>query len=152
MFECRNKLLVLPARYCSYCRSGDCMRLVSATKGCAAYSKWWVLLFSFTCTRSVQRQKEDFVWKSKSQSQLRETSGLQESGLKMTFYGCGKCPSTLYKTCKEGFPGRLILLAGSLDDDHMLPQYGVPEAELWVQHRLPWVKEIDGAKQCQTFT
>jgi hypothetical protein len=94
----------------------------------------------------------DFAWTSKSQSELKVSTGRQEAGLTMTVYGCSKCPSNLFKTCKEGFPGVMILLAGALDDDHMLPQFGEPDAEFWVQHRLPWVKEVVGAKQFQAFT
>lgn len=94
----------------------------------------------------------DFAWESKSKSHLKVSTGLHESGITMTFYGCSKCPSTLFKTCKEGFPGIMILLAGSVDGEYVSPKYGIPMAELWVPHRLPWVKEIDGAKQCQAFT
>jgi len=99
----------------------------------------------------------DFEWRSRSNCDLKVSTGLQESGLTMTFYGCSKCPSTLFKTCKEGFPGLMILLAGSLDGKDgkakgELEAFGSPQAELWVQHRLSWVKEIEGAKQCQTFT
>ena len=93
----------------------------------------------------------DFAWESKSSSPLKVSTGLQESGVTMTFHGCTKCPSTLFKTCKEGFPGLLILLAGSVDGEYVSPKYGTPEAELFVPHRLPWIKAIEGAKQCQAF-
>ncbi|KAJ9608651.1 hypothetical protein H2200_006422 [Cladophialophora chaetospira] len=96
--------------------------------------------------------KGDFAWQSKSGSPLKVSTGLQETGLTMTFHGCGKCPSTLFKTCKEGFPGVLILLAGSVDEDDASLKYGTPEAELFVPHRMPWIREIEGAKQCNAFT
>jgi len=107
--------------------------------------------------------KATFEWQSKSNSSLKVSTGLQESSLTMTFYGCSKCPSTLYKTCKEGFPGIMILLAGSLDaridvdgksgeGDVFTETFKTPQVEFWVQHRVLWVREVEGAKQCQTFT
>jgi len=44
------------------------------------------------------------------------------------------------------------MLAGSVDNEETIAKHGAPEAELWVPHRLPWVQELNGAKQCQTFT
>lgn len=78
----------------------------------------------------------------------------------MKFYGCSKCPSTLYKRAPDGFPGSLIVLAGSLDGngegekpraEDGLEGFGTPQVELWVKHRLPWLPEVKGAKQCQEF-
>jgi hypothetical protein len=98
-----------------------------------------------------------FQLASKTNSKPRETSGVHESGLEMHFYGCEKCPSTLYKRLPTGFPGVLILLAGHLDGagepraEGGLEAWGAPQAELWVKYRLPWVQEVKGAKQCQAF-
>jgi len=111
----------------------------------------------------ITAPKTTFEWQSKSDSSLKVSTGLQESGLTMTFYGCSKCPSTLYKTCKEGFPGIMILLAGSLDGkndddgkqgkgDVLAETFKTPQVEFWVQYRVPWVQEVEGAVQCQTFT
>jgi len=98
---------------------------------------------------------------SKTSSAPRETTGVHENGLAMTFYGCSKCPSTLYKRAPVGFPGALIVLAGALDgseDDGGkmrgeggLEGFGTPQVELWVKYRLPWLQEVKGAKQCQEF-
>ncbi|KEF57569.1 uncharacterized protein A1O9_05487 [Exophiala aquamarina CBS 119918] len=98
---------------------------------------------------------------SKTSSAVRETTGVHEVGLDMTFYGCSKCPSTLYKRAPGGFPGVVIVFAGGLDGgdgadgkaraDGGLEAWGTPQVELWVKHRLPWVGEVKGAKQCQEF-
>lgn len=96
---------------------------------------------------------------SKTNSKLRETPGKHEIGLDMFFYSCSKCASTLYKSAPDGFPGVIIVFGGTLDGngnnepraEEGLEALGVPEAELWVKYRLPWVKEVEGAKQCQAF-
>lgn len=83
---------------------------------------------------------------------------VHETGLDITFYGCAKCPSTLYKRAPAGFPGVLIVLAGTLDGGAGearaaggLEGFGSPQVELWVKYRLPWLQEVKGAKQCQGF-
>ncbi|KIW15735.1 hypothetical protein PV08_05785 [Exophiala spinifera] len=99
-----------------------------------------------------------FKLQSKTDAPLRESSTIHETGVKINFFGCAKCPSIIYKTAPEGFPGVIIMFAGSLDGDEGdlrakggAEGLGSPEAELWVKYRLPWVKELDGAKQCQQF-
>lgn len=81
----------------------------------------------------------------------------------MTFYGCAKCPTTLYKRAPGGFPGVLIVFAGALDgaagggsgelrgQGGLEEGLGSPQVELWVKYRLPWLQEVKGAKQCQAF-
>jgi hypothetical protein len=69
----------------------------------------------------------------------------------MAFFGCQKCPSTLYKTAPAGFPNTLVVFAGCLDDDDDDQEAAAPQAELWVKYRLPWIEPIPGAKQCREF-
>ena len=113
-----------------------------------------------------------FQVQSGSGARLRETRAVHsEAGLEMIFSGCANCPSTLYKRAPAGFPGMIIVLAGSLDASDQvgggngngldgavnvrgaqgLEQWGSPQAELWVKHRLPWLTQVPGAKQCQMF-
>lgn len=89
---------------------------------------------------------------------MRQTSTVHETGMGINFFGCAKCPSTLYKKAPDGFPGVLVVFAGCLDGGEGdlrakggAEELGDPEAELWVKHRLPWVTELKGAKQCQEF-
>lgn len=100
----------------------------------------------------------NFKLESKTNTPLRESSAVHEIGLKIDFFGCAKCPSMIYKTAPDGFPGVLILFAGSLDGGEGdlrakggAEALGSPQAELWVKYRLPWLREVDGAKQCQQF-
>lgn len=103
----------------------------------------------------TDKPKADFKCTSKTSTPPRTTQGTHETGLAMTFYSCSKCPSTLFKEAKAGFPGVLIVFAGTLDADadgrDGLEALGAPQAELWVKYRLPWLREVEGAKQCQEF-
>ncbi|KAI1608061.1 Mss4-like protein [Exophiala viscosa] len=92
----------------------------------------------------------DFKLQSKTDTPLKQSAGVHEVGLDMTFYGCSKCPSTLFKRANGPFLGVLILFGGCLDSSD-LEELGVPQAELWVKYRLPWIKELERAKQCQEF-
>ncbi|KAK5196137.1 hypothetical protein LTR47_010408 [Exophiala xenobiotica] len=111
-------------------------------------------------------RKTGFTLQSKTNTPLRQTSTVHETGMGITFFGCAKCPSTLYKKAPDGFPGVLVVFAGCLDGSGEgegegegelssakggAEELGDPEAELWVKYRLPWVKELKGAKQCQEF-
>jgi len=40
---------------------------------------------------------------------------------------------------------------GGKQGDALAESFGGPQVEFWVQHRLPWVREVDGATQLQTF-
>ncbi|KAK5044520.1 hypothetical protein LTR84_010731 [Exophiala bonariae] len=100
-----------------------------------------------------------FELSSKSNSKPRETTTVHETGMEIKFYGCSKCPSTLYKRAPGGFPGVLIVLAGTLDgaEGELRAQggleegFGSPQVELWVKYRLPWLQEVKSAKQCEGF-
>ncbi|KIW44609.1 uncharacterized protein PV06_03065 [Exophiala oligosperma] len=101
----------------------------------------------------------NFKLQSKTNTPLHESSTVHEIGVKIKFFGCAKCPSMIYKTAPEGFPGVIIMFAGSLDGEEGgdlrakggAESLGSPQSELWVKYRLPWLKEVDGAKQCQQF-
>lgn len=107
----------------------------------------------------------EFKLHSLTNTPAKQTEATHETGLAMTFHSCAKCPSTLYKTAKDGFPGLLVVFAGCLDAEQEdggggettrraqggLEGWGTPQAELFVKYRLPWVKEVEGAKQCEEF-
>lgn len=100
----------------------------------------------------------DFKVQSKSNTPLKQSFAVHEAGIDMTFHGCGRCPSTLFKRANGPFSGVLILFGGCLDGGDGdtraaggLEDLGPPQAELWVKYRLPWIKELDGVKQCQEF-
>ena len=73
-----------------------------------------------------------------------------EVGMKMRFYSCDSCPSTLYKTA-DGFPGLKIVFAGTLDGEDSIAKEGKPEGELWVKHRVPWLSPIEDCQQFEGF-
>ncbi|KIV80400.1 hypothetical protein PV11_07901 [Exophiala sideris] len=92
----------------------------------------------------------DFKLQSKTDTPLKQSVAMHEVGLEMTFHGCSKCPSTLFKKANGPFLGVLILFGGCLDGGGF-EELGEPQAELWVKYRLPWIKELEGVKQCQGF-
>lgn len=67
--------------------------------------------------------------------------------LEITF--CGECGCTIYKT-HESFPGKIIILAGTLDNLDGLEE-STPEQELFVKHRASWLTSLDGAEQKLEF-
>lgn len=74
---------------------------------------------------------------------------MHESGKKLTVYFCGDCGSTLYKT-HELFPGKVVVLAGTLDDAEGLEQ-AKPQVELFTKHRASWLPVLSWADQKDEF-
>lgn len=68
----------------------------------------------------------------------------------ITFYGCDSCPSLLYKTA-DGFPGAVIVFAGTLDGDESIETEGKPTGELWTKYRVPWLSALEGCAQFEEF-
>ncbi|KAJ5387259.1 hypothetical protein N7509_009800 [Penicillium cosmopolitanum] len=76
-------------------------------------------------------------------------SQIHESGMKLEITFCGECGCTIYKT-HESFPGKIIILAGTLDNLDGLEE-STPEQELFVKHRASWLTSLDGAEQKLEF-
>lgn len=81
-----------------------------------------------------------------SAKQYTET---HENGKKLTVNFCGECGCAIYKT-HESFPGKVVVLAGTLDSLGGLEQ-SKPEAELFAKHRVSWLSGLDWAEQKTEF-
>ncbi|KAH8802515.1 Mss4-like protein [Xylogone sp. PMI_703] len=68
-----------------------------------------------------------------------------ESGNFMANHCCGQCGSLLYRA-STGFPGKVAIKVGCVDDDKVVNDY-VPEVEIFTRSRAPWVAPIEGAAQ-----
>jgi hypothetical protein len=78
----------------------------------------------------------------------------QESGLKFTTNFCGDCGGVIGKSQTGGdeFKDLVIVFAGTLDGKEGIENIGKPEAEIWVTHRAPWVKPVEGVEaQAEMF-
>ncbi|KAF2801321.1 uncharacterized protein BDZ99DRAFT_403637 [Mytilinidion resinicola] len=73
----------------------------------------------------------------------------QEAGDEFTTSFCGNCGTTVCKeTQAEGFKGLVIVEAGALNVGSGV-EYVKPEGEIWVKHRVGWLKEGEGLVQHQ---
>ncbi len=86
---------------------------------------------------------------------LKSYSTVHESGLTLKLFFCGSCGSSVYKEAPdaEQFQGVVIVFAGLLDKDE--GQLGLEdlkvESELWIKHRVGWLKPMEALPQCQEF-
>jgi hypothetical protein len=70
----------------------------------------------------------------------------------LTRYFCPECSTAIYKESDaEGFEGKVILFAGTLDSKaEEVPR---PDREFWVSQRVPWVKGVgEGVVECMEFS
>lgn len=78
------------------------------------------------------------------------TEATHEVGMKLQFYGCDNCPTTIYKKA-DGMAGFKIVFAGTLDGKDAIETEGKPEAGIWVKYRAPWLSPIAGCEQFEEF-
>jgi hypothetical protein len=71
-----------------------------------------------------------------------------DDSFEFTYAFCGDCGTPVYAAVEE-FAGKVIIQAGSLDDEEDLQM--TPVVELNVRRRLGWVSEVKGAEQNQGY-
>lgn len=72
-----------------------------------------------------------------------------ENGMKLIIHFCDNCGCAIYKI-HESFPGKAIVLAGTLDGPEELEQ-AKPELEFYTKHRAAWLSSLNGATQRMEF-
>jgi hypothetical protein len=79
-----------------------------------------------------------------SSPHYRTYTTVHEAGIPLTVSFCANCSSACWKTAEGGWPGVVIVFAGTLDGDGQKGGVGDinPDAELWVKHRVPWLKGL----------
>jgi len=86
---------------------------------------------------------------------LKKFSFRHESGTTISLNFCPDCASVLYKEADdESHMGKVVVQAGTLDAGNgsgMVVEDVKVKAELWVGHRVPWVRESEGVAQLEGF-
>jgi hypothetical protein len=82
-----------------------------------------------------------------SSEHYRTYTAVHETGVELTAHFCANCSSVCWKTSEQGWPGFVVVFAGTLHEaDH--GKGGVaevsPDAELWIKHRVPWLRSLGG--------
>ncbi len=78
---------------------------------------------------------------TRGQLTICETSPGVERGF------CGRCGTSLTHAAEEGWPGKVSVLAPTLDD----PGVASPSVHVYVEHQLPWIKLDDGLPRRRQF-
>ncbi|TKX21353.1 glutathione-dependent formaldehyde-activating enzyme-like protein 2 [Elsinoe australis] len=86
------------------------------------------------------------------QDELTEysTSKSVGTGNTMTNYFCKVCGSIMYRI-GTGFPGKVIMRVGTVDDFNMMEGLMKPEVEQFVKDRVSWLRGVEGARQVEGF-
>ena len=64
----------------------------------------------------------------------------------MKSHFCSTCGSLIYRT-SSGYPGKIALKVGNIDDDGKANQDYIPDVEIFTRTRAPWIQAVEGAKQ-----
>ncbi|KIW86716.1 uncharacterized protein Z519_12702 [Cladophialophora bantiana CBS 173.52] len=76
----------------------------------------------------------------------------QDSGMTLTYSFCANCGNVISKVGDaEGFPGVILILAGSLDNVSGV-ETAEPGVEFYVSKRASWLPELIGKGQMQDFS
>ena len=73
-----------------------------------------------------------------------------EAGLPLTYTFCSNCSTVCWKTAEAGWPGHHIVFTGTLDGKGEFDAIK-PGAELWVKHRVGWLKALGGEGEVMQF-
>ncbi|MCJ1271295.1 hypothetical protein MMC22_011195 [Lobaria immixta] len=77
---------------------------------------------------------------------LKTNARQANNGNIITTHFCGDCRSLLYRTT-NGYPGKMVIKAGCIDDDGKTNAGFVPKVEIFTRSRVPWMAPVEGAKQ-----
>ncbi|PSK33634.1 hypothetical protein B9Z65_7521 [Elsinoe australis] len=88
----------------------------------------------------------------RGQNKLTEysTSKSVGTGNTMTNHFCMVCGSIMYRI-GTGFPGKVIMRVGTVDDFSLMEGLMKPEVEQFVKDRVSWLRGVEGARQVEGF-
>lgn len=72
-----------------------------------------------------------------------------DSGKNVTYYYCQDCPTVMYVDV-EAMAGLYIVKMGTVDDDDVFNNLGLPGLEIYTKNRPEWCPQIPGAEQKTT--